>query len=490
MKAVILNLGAVKKAEIELRPLTVFLGSNGTGKTWAAYAISGVLGKYGHDRYIESYISNKTEYKFNLLESAIEALIEIGSSEINLIDFANVEIENFMNEVAKLAPSWLGKFMASRIVNFENTSIEFKFSQNDLSRIQTKLDTVEISAELSIRLASKSNFIVKVLKEKSSPNLYFYTTVSEGAVDLPSAIKNKEIREFLCEILFDILKKTIAFNTPIFPTERTAFIALPFFPASPAKEQEKKGGISTASVVNGEDNLSIKPLLPWPVQYFLHMIHSSLNKFFEPKEEIQKQPEIEVYAELANLLEREVLYGNINLSRREDKAEVLFSPIAGVNLELGLTSSMTKELASLVLYLRYLAKPNNLVVIDEPEMNLHPFAQLEIAEFLSILSNSQQNLLITTHSPYIVDHIQNLLLAGKNENAGSIENEFFLEDKRAFLAQENVSVYLFEDGKAKSILSEDGVIDWETFGEATRSMSEIRQSIRSLSSNKKDVIID
>jgi hypothetical protein len=220
------------------------------------------------------------------------------------------------------------------------------------------------------------------------------------------------------------------------------------------------------------------------------MIHSSLNKFFEPKEEIQKQPEIEVYAELANLLEREVLYGNINLSRREDKAEVLFSPIAGVNLELGLTSSMTKELASLVLYLRYLAKPNNLVVIDEPEMNLHPFAQLEIAEFLSILSNSQQNLLITTHSPYIVDHIQNLLLAGKNENAGSIENEFFLEDKRAFLAQENVSVYLFEDGKAKSILSEDGVIDWETFGEATRSMSEIRQSIRSLSSNKKDVIID
>ena len=42
------------------------------------------------------------------------------------------------------------------------------------------------------------------------------------------------------------------------------------------------------------------------------------------------------------------------------------------------SSSMVKELAPLVLYLRYLAKPDELVIIDEPEMNLHPAAQVQI----------------------------------------------------------------------------------------------------------------
>lgn len=33
---------------------------------------------------------------------------------------------------------------------------------------------------------------------------------------------------------------------------------------------------------------------------------------------------------------------------------------------------MVKELSPLVLYLRYLARAGELLIIDEPEMNLHP----------------------------------------------------------------------------------------------------------------------
>ena len=74
---------------------------------------------------------------------------------------------------------------------------------------------------------------------------------------------------------------------------------------------------------------------------------------------------------------------------------------------------MTKELVPLVLYLRYLAEPDDLIVIDEPEMNLHPAAQVEIIEFLAMLVNAGLNVLITTHSPYIIDHISNLIVAKK-----------------------------------------------------------------------------
>ena len=52
MKVTICNLGIINKVQIDLKPLTVFIGENGTGKTWTAYTLAGMLGKYGFDYYI------------------------------------------------------------------------------------------------------------------------------------------------------------------------------------------------------------------------------------------------------------------------------------------------------------------------------------------------------------------------------------------------------------------------------------------------------
>jgi len=42
MKIEIANLGFIQKAEIDLKPLTVFIGGNGTGKTWTAYTLASI----------------------------------------------------------------------------------------------------------------------------------------------------------------------------------------------------------------------------------------------------------------------------------------------------------------------------------------------------------------------------------------------------------------------------------------------------------------
>ena len=137
------------------------------------------------------------------------------------------------------------------------------------------------------------------------------------------------------------------------------------------------------------------------------------------------------------------------------------------------SSSMVKELAPLVLCLRHLALPNELLIIDEPEMNLHPAAQVEITEFLAMLVQAGLKVLITTHSPYIVDHLANLMKAAKYEDKESLKERFYLERTEAFIPQEKVSVYLFEDGTAKNILHEDGRIDWGTFGNVSDDISHI-----------------
>ena len=43
MKIKFKNLGNVREGEIELRPLTVFIGPNNTGKTYCAYNIYGIF---------------------------------------------------------------------------------------------------------------------------------------------------------------------------------------------------------------------------------------------------------------------------------------------------------------------------------------------------------------------------------------------------------------------------------------------------------------
>jgi hypothetical protein len=103
---------------------------------------------------------------------------------------------------------------------------------------------------------------------------------------------------------------------------------------------------------------------------------------------------------LGKFLEDEILFGAISARRHANRLELMYNPSESVSLELNVSSSMVKELTPLVLYLKYLANPGDLIVIDEPEMNLHPVAQVQIAEFLGMLVNAGLYVLITTHSPY------------------------------------------------------------------------------------------
>lgn len=128
---------------------------------------------------------------------------------------------------------------------------------------------------------------------------------------------------------------------------------------------------------------------------------------------------------------------------------------------------MVKELASLVLYLRYLAVPGELLIIDEPEMNLHPEAQAKLTEFLAMLVNAGLPVLITTHSPYIVDHLANLMKAAESSEPDTIQDKFYLKRKEAFISKDDVSVYLVDQGKAENMLDEDGVIHWSTFSQVS-----------------------
>lgn len=57
--------------------------------------------------------------------------------------------------------------------------------------------------------------------------------------------------------------------------------------------------------------------------------------------------------------------------------------------------------------------PNSFLIIDVPELNLHPQNQIRMAELLVRTSNYGVKIIITTHSDYIVKEINNRTMASQ-----------------------------------------------------------------------------
>ena len=84
---------------------------------------------------------------------------------------------------------------------------------------------------------------------------------------------------------------------------------------------------------------------------------------------------------------------------------------AGLNKPLGLhvSASSVKSLAGLAFYLRHTASRDGLLVIDEPELNLHPDNQRRIARILAEVARTGVRVLISTHSDYVIRELSNLI---------------------------------------------------------------------------------
>ena len=306
--------------------------------------------------------------------------------------------------------------------------------------------------------------------------MYLYTSTEGSSSEQPPL---KVIKDLVAVHTFNALHRAFFTDKPIFPTERTTYITYPFSGARKLSKRKRTTDEGSLDEQGGR-------VLSGPISFFLSMIETtftmdSLDR--EKREEEARSDEpVRTYMQLAQLLERQILQGSIDFSAPEPgpKRDLLFQPSDDITLEIPIASSMVKELSSLVLYLRYLAELGDWLIIDETrEMNLHPEAQVKIMEFLAMLVNAGLRVLITTHSPNMVDHLENLIRAAafEEEDKISIANEFFLHRPDAFISQADVSIYLIDHKKAESILLEEGKINWGTFGDVSDRVARIHYQL-------------
>ena len=122
-------------------------------------------------------------------------------------------------------------------------------------------------------------------------------------------------------------------------------------------------------------------------------------------------PRSEIDGALASKLEGKILRGTVGVEKTEiDYPSFVYRPDTWKrNLPLMNASSMVSELAPVVLYLRHVVRPGELLIVEEPESHLHPAMQVEFIRFLAEAVHSGIRLVITTHSEWVLEELANLV---------------------------------------------------------------------------------
>lgn len=109
------------------------------------------------------------------------------------------------------------------------------------------------------------------------------------------------------------------------------------------------------------------------------------------------------------------------------------------------SSSAVRSMLDIGFYLRHVASPGDLLMVDEPELNLHPENQRRVARLFAQLVNIGIKIFITTHSDYIIKELNTLIMlnqGGERLNALA-ERENYKHTE--ILNHKKVKVYIAEE---------------------------------------------
>lgn len=448
------NLGPLREAEVDLNKRMILLtGPNSTGKTYLAWSVYGLFRSSGN--------------AFKALAS------EILSSQKQQIDRERL-LEAWpalLNVCAKQLASQLHLCFASERRYFERVNITIRPDQGEPA-VPKEPRTIFFSpgAPFVARLFAGTEFGFQVGKLPNPELPPWQQTITEllPFAELPPELK-EELRQHLPDLLIHLMRSTTLPRATLLPTERTAIDL--FAPELSMRRNKLVHKAVEAQLDLGlTDNELTASLVrdigryPWPIQDSLTMAN---DLAYLARNESD-------YADLASELET-LLGGAVALSK---EGAISFKPIgASAAIGIHLTSSVVKSLVRLVFFLRHLARQDDVLIIDEPELNLHPDNQRKIAHVLAKAMNRGLRLIMSTHSDYFLREINNLIILSR-DSAGIQEvrkAHGYSEDE--LVTPDKVGVYLFKDSAAQPIPVNDDGFEVSTIEEEINRLNAFSQEI-------------
>ncbi len=441
-KIIIKNFRAIDYAEIEIKPFTVIIGEQASGKSTISKLV------YFFETMTESMMKA-------IFPSIWENLYKNKTLQFEDNDFEIIKEEWEKLSISEMKLKFHDYFGSTKNENFEITYISTNFSV-----------TLKPDNKISVSIVfSKNPYTSEFVKS----TLSLYKRMTKDLLEETDSLDKwmdgiedtgKHIRNLL----------TIFKHKPFFiPASRSLITSI--LPASQSKfiaEIDKRI----------EDNQ-----VDFFVKSFLDDIDFFKRNYFFGKSLDEVIDEFELKTGKVNLKAKQ-LRDKIKTILKADyqngsSGEQLMDKRFSKPVSLDKASSGQQEVIWILLTLLSLVLEDTqtYVVIEEPEAHLYPKTQAQVVEYIAQFFNAKEGneMIITTHSPYILTVLNNLLFAKQiSVKSHGVENQAIAEsiDQNAWLDIDKFSAYYVgrnENGQfIKSIINpETGLISVNELDDAS-----------------------
>ena len=409
------DFGPITKADITIKPCTILIGPNSSGKSHIAMLAHALISSHNKMK-VYLYSNNKPTYPFRKMLMSTRGGATLKKKKE--FDIPTAIMDDLRKEYVKIL---------FKDVFVEELRSCFAVNYNQLARFGSGHFAIKFSRSNSYSIAYQGDsFSLNIVSRKVRLSFQhgMPTSFSESIDEHGDATYDIEVDtgmphldEFVWDETVNVLDVHTSDNIPLashyFPSARSGLLhAFPTVVANMIKN------IRWSSTTR-ERALHIPSTI---VDFVSNMAYIHADKG--------------QYVEIGKELEEKMFGGHITLSNPKVGVPKIGFEYKKYKVPLHRVSSSISEIAPLTLFLKHIVRAGDLLIIEEPEAHLHPANQLILARYIVKMIRAGINIMITTHSIHILEQLSNFLQASKiNKNAKAKlkfdDDEYLLEDEIA-----------------------------------------------------------
>ncbi|NLL11375.1 MAG: ATP-binding protein [Methanomicrobiales archaeon] len=423
------NIGPIESGDIEIKPCTIIIGSNRSGKSYIAKTIYAFYSLQNDLYYSTSPLPHnfksplrdelpvpqelyellrKWDTKTDLIlpDSTLSTINSSLFAYISENLFSSVIQDVFNTQLKDLKSKQTKEGEFTYIIKGQKISITLEKNALHLRNVPDSLPL--INYKISYR---KEDGVIDI----SYHNFHFVHPISHLkektgfeniARDVTYCIAAGLIQEFYFYSAFDGV----------------------YFPAGRASLMEMKPFVSIQLLSSSRISAKSSPKMS-----------SVFSDFFALLEKISTTKDIsnDQYDDLIYQL----IGGRFEIKKISDSSHEYQYYTEKSPIPFHLLSSGVQELAPILLYIKYRMQAGDLIIIEEPEAHLHPANQLIMAQLITKMIREKVTVILTTHSDYLVEQLANHLKAGL---LSPEERKALVSDSDYYIKSDEIAVYLME----------------------------------------------
>lgn len=441
------DFGPIVRGKVTLRPLTVFVGPSNTGKSYLAmliYALHGHFGGYAHlyERPdVRSFTRSDDEPQglaradlTMLDEAAKSAAAEVVGDEADIVPPKRI-VQAIRREIESNA-----RFLDAKIARC--------FGAKDASTLIRKRAKNAARVEIRQPLRKLRPAVVHELTLSADQTEYIMTgadgmpipiavaaSVARDALSRPTV--DKEMENAISRLVLHILaERTLSRVAPPFhvrayylPADRAGTMHAHRVVVSALVQSATRAGIQPTAGRTAMLSGVLADFLDEMLSIDRHTLRNGGHNVKDRGAEVEKS----------------MLNGKIEIERDEIPGypNFFYRPArwkGKEKLPLMNASSMVSELAPVVLYLRHMVEPGEVLIVEEPESHLHPAMQAELMRQLVGCVRAGIRIIVTTHSEWLMEELANIVKRSEIPE----ERRKSLPNGDAALPPDRVGVHLFQ----------------------------------------------